>query len=221
MTAFARAATAVALKDLRSEARGRELVPALAQFAVLALVVANFAFDIDRTNAGRTGPGILWLALVFAGLVAFGRAFASEREQGSLEAVLLTAVPPGSILLGKAASSALFLLICEAVLVPGMALLFGTPVTPLLVAALVLASLGMAALGALFSALAAQTRAREALLPVLALPLWVPYAVIGGRAVQLAMSGGGPDLQVLVSLAVLDILFVVLAVAAAPLVLHE
>ena len=222
MRRFATVGMAVALKDLRSEARGRELVPALAQFAVLALVIANFAFDIDRSNAARTAPGILWLALVFMGLLAFGRAFASEREMGSLEALLLTPAPAAAIFAGKAVAAALFLVICEAVLVPGLAIFFAVPITGPLVGAVLLATVGLAALGTLFGAIAAQTRAREALLPVLALPLWVPYAIVGGRAVQLAMGGGAPaGDQSLMLLAVLDILFVVVALAVAPLVLHE
>ena len=74
-------AVAIARKDLMSEWRTRELVPALAQFVVLALVIANFGFQIDSHNASAIAPGVLWLALVFAGLIAFGRAFAAEREQ--------------------------------------------------------------------------------------------------------------------------------------------
>ena len=87
-------ALAVAGKDLRSEWRGRELLPALAQFIILAVVIANFAFDLDLTTGPRLSPGILWLVLVFAGLVAFGRTFAAEREQASLEAMLLTPAAP-------------------------------------------------------------------------------------------------------------------------------
>src|SRR6266849_8855289 len=86
-------ARAVARKDLVSEWRSRELVPALAQFVVLALVIANFGFQIDSRNASAIAPGVLWLALVFAGLVAFGRAFAAEKEQSSLEQVILTSAP--------------------------------------------------------------------------------------------------------------------------------
>src|SRR2546421_2041631 len=88
---------AVAGKDLRLEWRGRELLPALAQFVVLALVIANFAFDLDLTSGRRLSPGILWLGLVFAGLVAFGPAFPAERDQGTPAAILLTpAGPPAS-----------------------------------------------------------------------------------------------------------------------------
>src|SRR5215472_13336513 len=122
-------ALAVARKDLRSEWRSRELVPALAQFVVLALVIANFGFQIDSRNAPAIAPGVLWLALVFAGLLAFGRAFAAEKEQESLEQMILTSAPPAAIFIGKTMAAALLLVLCEAVLLPALALFFGTPLT--------------------------------------------------------------------------------------------
>jgi heme exporter protein B len=214
---------AVARKDLVAEWRSRELVWSLGQFVLLALVIANFGFDVAGANAGQVAPGILWLTLVFAGLVAFGRTFAAEREQASLEAMMLTPAPAAAIFTGKAFAAAVVLGLCEAVLVPGLALFFGTPVlSATLVAALALATIGMAALGCLLAALAAQTRARELLLPVLALPLWIPLVVAGGAAVQTAMGGaGGDSSQALGLLLDFDILFVVVASLAARYVLDD
>jgi heme exporter protein B len=212
---------AVAGKDLRSEWRGRELLPALAQFVVLALVIANFAFDLDLTSGPRLSPGILWLVLVFAGLVAFGRAFAGEREQGTLEAMLLTPAGPTAIFAGKALAAAALLAACELVLLPAMAVFLGAPLSPAVFATVLLATVGMAALGCLFAALAAQTRARELLLPVLALPLWIPFVVVGGRAVQAAMGGSPLGGQAFAVLLDFDVLFVVVASLAARFVLDD
>ncbi len=217
---------AVARKDLRSEMRGRELLPALAQFVVLALIIANFAFDVGMAEGPRLSPGILWLVLVFAGLVTFGRAFAGEKESGSLEAMILTPAGPAAIFSGKALAAAALLAACEAVLLPAMAVFLGTPISPLVVATVLLATVGMAALGCLFAALAAQTRAREVLLPVLALPVWVPFVVVGGRAVQAAMTGHSLTAlplagQPLLLLADFDILFLVVASLAARFVLDD
>ncbi len=218
---FLAVALAVARKDLRSEWRGRELLPALAQFVVLALVIANFAFDLDLTSGPRIGPGILWLVIVFAGLVAFGRTFAAEREQATLEAMLLTSAGPAAVFAGKALAAAAVLVACELVLLPAMWVFLGTPLNPAVFAIVLLSTAGMAALGCLFAALAAQTRARELLLPVLALPLWIPFVVIGGRAVQAAMGGAPLEGQPLGLLLDLDILFVVVASLAARFVLDD
>jgi heme exporter protein B len=217
---------AVARKDLRTELRGRELLPALAQFVALALIIANFAFDLNVVDGPRLSPGILWLVLVFAGLVAFGRTFAGEKESGSLEAMLLTPAGTTAIFSGKALAAAAVLVACEAVLLPAMAVFLGSPISPLVVATVLLATIGMAAVGCLFAALAAQTRARELLLPVLALPIWVPFVVVGGRAVQAAMAGqpltdmplAGQPLLVLLDF---DILFLVVASLAARFVLDD
>ena len=221
MTRSVAVALAVARKDLTSEWRTRELVPALGQFIVLALVIANFAFDIDSQNASAIAPGVLWLALVFAGLVAFGRAFAAEREQASLEAMLLTPASPTAIFAGKALAAALLLIACEAVLLPALALLFGTPLNAGLVLAVLLATVGMAALGCLFAAMVARVRAREVLLPLLTLPLWIPFIVVGGQAVQVAMGATGNYNQAVALLIDFDILFVVLTSLAARFVLDD
>ncbi len=216
-----RVAYAVARKDLVSEWRTREMVPALAQFVILALVIANFGFQIDSRNAPTIAPGILWLALIFAGLVAFGRAFAAEREQASLEAMLMTPASPVAIFAGKAVAAALILALCEAVMLPALALFFGTPVTFQVVAAVLLATIGMAALGCLFAAIVARVRARELLLPLLTLPLWIPFIIAGGQAVQSAMGLPGSYQEAISLLIDFDILFVVLTSLAARFVLDE
>ena len=221
MTRSIAVAYAVARKDLTSEWRTRELVPALGQFVVLALVIANFGFQIDSRNATVIAPGVLWLALVFAGLVAFGRAFAAEREQASLEAMLLTPAPAAAIFAGKAIAAALLLIVCELVLLPAMTLFFGTPLNPALIVAVLLATVGMAALGCLFAAIVARVRSREVLLPLLTLPLWIPFIVAGGQAVQVAMGASGSYNQSVALLIDFDILFVVLTSLAARFVLDD
>lgn len=217
----ARIAFAIARKDLVSEWRSREMVPALAQFVVLALVIANFGFQIDAKSAPSIAPGVLWLALVFAGIVAFGRAFTSEREQNTLEAVMMTGAPPSAVFAGKAIGAAAVLIVCEAVLLPALTLFFGTPLSPGLVVAVVLATVGMSALGCVFAAMVAQMRARELLLPLLVIPLWIPFIVAGGQAVQVAMGANGTIDEALRLLLVLDILFVVLTSLAARFVLDD
>ncbi len=214
-------ALAVARKDIASEWRTREIVPALAQFIVLALVIANFGFQFDSHNAPAIAPGVLWMALVFAGLVAFGRAFAAEREQASLEAMLMTPATPAAIFAGKALAAGLLLVICEAVLLPALALFFAVPLTFDEVSAVLLATVGMAVLGCLFAAMVARVRARELLLPLLTLPLWIPFVVIGGQAVQSAMNGSSTTNSANGLLLDLDILFVVLTSLAARFVLDD
>ena len=173
------------------------------------------------TRHTTSGPGILWLVLVFVGLVAFGRTFAGEKEQGSLEAMLLTSASPAAIFSGKAAAAGLVLLASELLLLTGMAVFLGMPVSLGVIGIVVASTVGISALGSLFAGLAAQTRARELLLPVLVLPLWFPFVIVGGRAVQSAMGGAQVDQQALLVLLDLGILFWIAAALAARFVLDE
>lgn len=216
-----RVALAVARKDLRSEWRTRELIPALAQFIVLALVIANFGFQVDSRNANTIAPGILWMALVFAGLVAFGRAFAAEREQASLEAMMMTPASPAAIFAGKSLAAGAMLVVCEAVMLPALSLFFGTPLNAQVAFAVLLATVGMAALGCLLAALVARVRARELLLPLLTLPLWIPLIIAGGQAVQAGMGLPANYDEGIGLLVDFDILFVVLTSLAARFVLDD
>jgi heme exporter protein B len=158
---------------------------------------------------------------VFAGLVSFGRTFAAEREQASLEAMLMTPASPVAIFAGKALAASLLLVLCEAVMLPALTLFFGTPLSSDLVVAVLLATVGMAALGVLFAAIVARVRARELLLPLLTLPLWIPFIVAGGQAVQSAMGLPGSYSEAMGLLLDFDILFVVLTSLAARFVLDE
>jgi heme exporter protein B len=216
-----RVAFAVARKDLRSEWRTREMVPALAQFIILALLIGNFGFQIDSRNAATIAPGLLWLALVFAGLVAFGRTFSAEREQASLEAMLMTPASPVAIFAGKAVAASALLVVCEAVMLPALSLFFGTPFSLNVIVAVLLATVGMAALGCLFAAMVARVRARELLLPLLTLPLWIPFIIAGGQAVQSAFGLPGSYQEAIGLLVDFDILFVVLTSLAARFVLDD
>ena len=196
-------------------------MPALAQFVILALLIGNFGFQIDSRNAASIAPGILWLGLVFAGLVAFGRAFAAEREQASLEAMLMTPASPVAVFAGKAMAAFGLLVLCEAVMLPALSLFFGTPLSIGVIAAVLLATVGMAALGCLFAAMVARVRARELLLPLLTLPLWIPFIIAGGSALQSAMGLPGNYQEAVGLLIDFDILFIVLTSLAARFVLDE
>jgi heme exporter protein B len=135
--------------------------------------------------------------------------------------MLMTPASPVAIFAGKAIAATVLLFVCEAVLLPALSLFFGTPFSGAVIAAVVLATFGMAALGCMFAAIVARIRARELLLPLLTLPLWIPFIVAGGQAVQSAMGLPGSYREAMVLLLDFDILFVVLVSLAARFVLDE
>lgn len=186
---------AVVHKDLMVEMRARDLLVLMLTFAILSLVIFNLALDLRGLVVREVGPGLLWLTIAFAAMLGMGRTFVREHERGTLPGLLLAPIDRGALFIGKLVANLLFLFIMEAVTLPMFALLFNLPVLrPTVLLITVLGTLGIAILGTLFSAMAALSRAREALLPLLLLPTTVPVLIGAVKATSEAISGasGGP-----------------------------
>jgi heme exporter protein B len=169
--------SAILRKDLLLEYRRRELVVSMGVFGLLTLVVFSFAFDLAE-NIREVGPGALWVAVFFAGTLNVGRTVVLERERGAWEGLLLAPLEPGALYAAKLLGNVLFMLLVEAVLLPAFAALYNLPVLdPYVVGLLALGTVGFAAVGTLFSALLANSRAREVMLPVLAFPVLTPVLI--------------------------------------------
>ena len=190
MMQFLRPIGVLVWKDILLELRSRDLVVSVLVFGLVVAVVFNFALNVTPQRVTVVAPGILWVAFAFAGVLAMNRAFVREKEQGGLEGLLLTPVSRDAIFLGKAAASFLFMLLVEAILLPIFAgLLDFSAVSFTLVLTIVLATLGFALVGTLFSAIAVQTRSREILLPVLFFPVVLPVIVGAVEATKRAIGG--------------------------------
>lgn len=186
---FWRQVGAVLRKDLVLELRRRELVVSALVFALLVLVVFTFAFDLRVAEIEAVGPGALWTAVLFAGVLNVGRTVVLERERGGWEGLLLAPLEPGALYVAKLAGNLVFLLLVEALLLPLFGALYRLPVLSLRVVwVLALGTLGFAAVGTLFSALSAGSRAREVLLPVLLFPVLVPVIIATVQATTEALA---------------------------------
>jgi heme exporter protein B len=168
----------LARKDLLLELRSRDTVPAMLLFVVSALVVFHFALPEDASQSELASKGLLWVAIVFTALLGLTRAFVPEREQGILDALVLAPCDRSAIWLAKAISFMCFLLLAEVIAIPAFSLFFEA-VDGVTIAAVLLADIGIAAVGALLAAVAAASRTRELVLPLLFLPLAIPI-VVGG-----------------------------------------
>ena len=178
----------LARKDLLLELRARDTLPAMLLFVLSTLVI--FHFVLPGSSSDLAAAGLLWVAIVFTSLLGLSRAFAAEREQGVIDGLVLAPSDRSAIWLGKAISVLVFLGLAEVVAVPAFALFF-RPVGGAMTAGVVLADLGIAAVGTLLAAMAAASRARELLLPLLFLPLAIPI-VVGGVGSSLADSRRSP-----------------------------
>jgi heme exporter protein B len=204
---------ALARKDVLLELRSRDTLPAMLLFVVSALVVFRFSLPADASDLAASG--LLWIAIVFTALLGLTRAFVAEREQHVLDGLVLAPCDRSAIWLGKGISVLAFLVLAEAIALPAFALFFA-PLSWAMLAGFLLADLGIAAVGTLLAAMAAASRARELLLPLLFLPLVIPI-VIGGVGASVEPDPG----RYLAFLGLYDLLFAILAWASFEYVVTE
>jgi heme exporter protein B len=173
---YLRKIAAIVAKDIAAELRTREMLSSMAVFSLLVILIFNFAFDLRADNQRTLAPGVLWVAIAFAGMLGLSRSFIMEKDRGSLEGLLLTPVDRSAIYLGKMLGNVLFIVVVEIVILPIFIVLFNLSAEdlPLMAGVMVLGTLGFAGVGTLFSAMAVHTRAREVLLPILLFPVVVP-----------------------------------------------
>ena len=193
----ARAATTILLKEVRAEFRARELLNTTFVFALVVVVMFSFAFDPTAAESRRFGPGLLWIALLFAGSLMLQPSFAREHANDTLDALCLAPVSPFAILLGKILANVIFLGACEVLLLPIFAVFYNVALMPVigrLVFVLALGTFGLAVTGTVFSAVAAQARMRELLLPLLLLPVLVPLLLAAVEATAGLLSDT-PEMQ--------------------------
>ena len=210
-TGTLRQARAIAAKDLRIEVRGRHALGSLLPFAATLLIAFGFAFGPGRDVLDRVAPGLLWMAVLFASVIAARRAFQLESEDGALEGLLLAPIDKASVFVGKTVAIAVELLgLVACVLVLVIALFdIGIGAPAQLVGAFALGAVGLAAVGGLFGVVAEAARTREAIFPLLVLPLVTPVIIAGVRATDLATSGrGGEAWSWLGLLLAFDVVFV-------------
>ena len=185
-------ARAVAIKDLTAEWRTRANFNAVTFFAALMLLLFGFALGPDAETLRRAAPGIIWLTVLFSGVLAFNRSYQVELDNDALETLLGYPGDRRSIFLGKLAANLTFVLLVEAVIVPLTAVLYGLPLArtfPGLAGVLLLGTFGFVTLGTFYSALSSRSRAREVLLPLLLFPMLVPLLIAAAQATSALLAG--------------------------------
>jgi heme exporter protein B len=211
---FLRQVLAIVQKDLTAELRTKENLSAMVVFALIVLVIFNFAFELQGVDITVVGSGVLWVAFTFSGILGLGRSFAAEKDKGSLEGVLLSPVDRGAVFLGKAIGNFIFITVMEAVTLPLFAILnnIAVPWLPLL-PYVMLGTLGFAAMGTLLSAVAASTKMREVMLPILLFPVSIPLLMAAVKLTIGALQARDfSEVALWFSLLILyDVLFLVVA----------
>lgn len=190
LAAYLAQVAAVVAKDVRAELRGKEVIGGTLAFAFLVLVIFNFAFDLRGETRSMAAPGMLWVAITLAAMTGLGHVFAIEKHQGALEGLLLCPVDRSAIFMGKLASSLLLTGAIELAILPLFAVFTNLSVfLPGILLMVVLGTIGFVTVGALFSAMAVQTRTRELMLPLLLLPVALPVIIAAIEGTRVAFDG--------------------------------
>ncbi len=182
-TPFLSAMLHIARKDVQTELRSRELVATMGLFALISILIFSFALELDRQARTEAVSGVLYVTIVFASILGLNRSMTSEREGGGMDALLMSPIPRAAILCGKLIGGAMFVLIVSAAMLPVMTVLFNANLLQgWVILTLLLGTFGFTVVGTILATITAQTRAREALLPLIMLPVVLPVLICAVRA---------------------------------------
>ena len=211
-------------KDILSEFRSRETIVSVLVFSILVIVIFNFTFEPGSRIFELIAPGVLWVAFTFAGMLSLNRSFAQDMEKGCLEGLVLCPIDRVAIYIGKMLGCLVFMLVIEAIVLPIFLVLFDLPLfIPELGLFVLAATIGFAAVGTVFSALAVHTKAREIMLPLLFFPITIPIIIAAVKGSELALSGASWSEMTswLTIIVAFDVIFIVLSSFIFEYVLEE
>ena len=178
-----RAMLAVLWKDLAAELRSREVLTSMLVFALLVILIFNFALELQPGLQKALISGILWVTFAFAGTLGLNRSMAMEKDRGCLDGLLLAPVDRSAIFFGKALSNLIFMCIVAAIILPLFSLLYNVNlINPGLMLVILLGSVGYVVVGTLLSTMAVQTRTRDVMLPILLFPMVIPVLISAIKA---------------------------------------
>jgi heme exporter protein B len=185
MKSYLNAIRAVIWKDLTAEWRTRENLSAMLVFALLVILIFNFALELDIQAQESLSAGVLWTTFIFAGTIGLNRSLAVEKDRGCLDGLLLAPVDRSVIYFGKAIGNLIFMLLVEIIVLPVYSFLYQVPVfQPGFLLVVVLGSFGYVAVGTLLATMVIQARTRDILLPILLFPLTLPVIIAAVKASQ-------------------------------------
>lgn len=220
------AAWLIARKDLAIEFRTRSAFLSAVVFSLLGLVIFYYAWDPTAVTAADLAPGVLWVIFTFSGLLGLHRSFGVETADHAIDGLLASPVSREAIFLGKAIANLVFVAAVQAIAIPALVVFYNLPLNDVagpLAAIALLAAIGLVAVGTLFSAMAVNTRLAELLLPMLALPFFVPIVTAAAQATA-KLLGGRPVAEAgawLKLLLAFDIVFVAACTLAYPFTVED
>ncbi len=185
-------------KDLIMELRSKDVILSMLVFALIVVAVFNFIFEPGSQEIRTTAPGILWVAIIFAGNLGLSRSVTREHENSKMQGLLLCPIDRSMIFIAKVVGNVLFICIVELISIPVMVILFDLTILPVLgplALVLFLGTVGFAGVGTLFSTISTNTKSREVMLPILLFPVSIPIILSATKSTT-ALLNGNPSSQV-------------------------
>ncbi len=210
-------------KDLRLEWRSKDAVNSMLFFALLVVVIFSFSFDLNAEESRRIAGGLVWVALLFAAVVALNQTWARELRNQVLDAYRVSPAPAESLFLAKAIGNFLFVIVLEALMVPLFVMFYNLrsigPAYQLAIAS-VLGTWALVVNGTFFGAMSIRTRSREVMLPLILFPISIPAILAMVTATTTTLTGEGSAHLPLVFLGVYDVVFTIVGLFLFETVLH-
>jgi heme exporter protein B len=200
------------------------MINSMILFTLMTVLVFSLALELDKQARQNTVAGVLWVTIVFAGVLGLGRSLASEKDRGSLDALLIAPIDRSALFFGKMIGNLLFVLVIGVALMFLLTVLFNISlIKPLLLGVVVLGSLGFTTVGTLLASMSVHARAREAMLPIILMPVVLPVLISAVRASTAILNGMPREdwLPWIQLLAVADVIFLAASYALFDFVVEE
>ncbi|AGK54853.1 heme exporter protein CcmB [Bacillus sp. 1NLA3E] len=188
---FFKTALLIAQKDLYSELKTKQVLATMIIFAGLTILVFSFAFDPSNNTTKAVIPGVIWVIIVFSGILGLNRSFISEQKNDTMQGLLISPMEPASIYLGKFMANFTMIAIVELVSIPFLFLLFDFNYIgsfPYFIFVLLIGSFGFVSIGTFLASLAANSKSSEMLLPLLLFPVTSPILIGAVQATRIILT---------------------------------
>jgi heme exporter protein B len=210
-------------KDLRLEWRSKDAINSMLFFALLVVVVFSFSFDPNAEESRQIAGGLIWVAFLFAAVVALNQTWARELRNQVLDAYRVSPAPANSLFLAKALGNFIFVAVLEMLMTPLFVMFYKLrPLGPSwqLLPIAMLGTWAIVVNGTFFAAMSLRTRSREIMLPLLLFPVSIPALLAMVNATTAILTGELSARFWIVLLATYDVVFTIACLLLFELVLH-
>jgi heme exporter protein B len=223
MTSFWFVTLTTLRKDIRLEWRSKDALNSMLFFSLLVVVIFSFSFDPLAEESRQIVGGLVWIAFLFAAVVALNQTWARELRNQVLDAYRVSPAPANALFLAKALGNFIFVSLLEALMTPLFVIFYNLRVlgpTWQLIPIGLLGTWALVVNGTFFAAMSLRTRSRELMLPLLLFPISIPAVIAMVEGTTIVLTGDGSSRFWIVLLLTYDVVFTTACLGLFETVLH-